>query len=80
MEFKWKGAVTRHGISSTRPAETMSKRITKTTTPGAGGPWDAAGGGAVVVFAVRFRIASASRVPKAPMACRRAALFGTRPY
>eukprot|EP00972_Heterocapsa_arctica_P008271 1210356-Heterocapsa_arctica.AAC.1 len=48
----------------------MRKRITKATTPGAGGPWGAAGGGAVVFFVVRFRLALAGHVPRAHMACR----------
>eukprot|EP00972_Heterocapsa_arctica_P074033 10926694-Heterocapsa_arctica.AAC.1 len=81
MDFTWKSAMTRHGISSTWPAKKMRKRPTKTTTPGAaGGPWGAAGGGAVVVVAVRSRIALAGDAPKAPVACRCAPLFYTILY
>eukprot|EP00972_Heterocapsa_arctica_P058071 8567312-Heterocapsa_arctica.AAC.1 len=59
MDFRWKGAITRHmGISNTWPAKAMRKHNNKQTqthngtasggAPGAPGPW---GRGCCYVFA-----------------------------
>eukprot|EP00972_Heterocapsa_arctica_P088049 12983139-Heterocapsa_arctica.AAC.1 len=48
MDFRWKGAITRHRGFRAHGWPKRCENITKTTTPGA------AGGGAVVVFVVVF--------------------------
>eukprot|EP00972_Heterocapsa_arctica_P009484 1397312-Heterocapsa_arctica.AAC.1 len=64
MDFRWKGAMTRHGISST------CENTTKITTPGAEGPWGAAGGGAVLLFVLLSRRLGRP-CARNPMSCRR---------
>eukprot|EP00972_Heterocapsa_arctica_P096754 14274897-Heterocapsa_arctica.AAC.1 len=55
MDFRWKGAIARHRGFRACGRPRRCENTTKTTTPEAGGPWGAAGGGAVfVLFVVVF--------------------------
>eukprot|EP00972_Heterocapsa_arctica_P031609 4655845-Heterocapsa_arctica.AAC.1 len=44
----------------------MRTHITRTTTTGAGGPWGAAGGSAVALLVMCFRVVLAGRVREVP--------------
>eukprot|EP00972_Heterocapsa_arctica_P040013 5894198-Heterocapsa_arctica.AAC.1 len=54
MDFIWKGAITRHRGFRAHGRRKRCENTTEATTPGASGPWGAAGGGAVVVFCCVF--------------------------
>eukprot|EP00972_Heterocapsa_arctica_P022161 3260763-Heterocapsa_arctica.AAC.1 len=50
MRFRWKGAITRHRGFRAHGRPKRCENKAKTTTLRAGGPWGAAGGGAVVFY------------------------------
>eukprot|EP00972_Heterocapsa_arctica_P027986 4117326-Heterocapsa_arctica.AAC.1 len=60
MDFRWKGAITRHRGFRLHGQPKRCENKTNTTTQGAGWPWGAARGGAVVLF-MCFRICLAGR-------------------
>eukprot|EP00972_Heterocapsa_arctica_P084305 12419763-Heterocapsa_arctica.AAC.1 len=54
MDFRWKGVITRHMGFRAHGRPKRCENTTHTTNPGAGVPWGAAGGGAVVFLCVVF--------------------------
>eukprot|EP00972_Heterocapsa_arctica_P115319 16447092-Heterocapsa_arctica.AAC.1 len=72
-------AVTRHGGLRARGRPKRCGNTTEASTPGASGPWGAAGGGAVVVY-VAFSHRFGRPCARNYMPCYGAPLSGTRPY